>query len=215
MPLGQRVRKVTKTATTDEAYGADGSLLWRNTGRKEKVRIFLSVLNMINIQFSLMHPKAHRMLRTCCRANFDEPQTIKDKDVVPTPSRSSHGFSLLEMMTVVTIILILATISTPYFRTAIILAREAALRQDLFTLRVQIDRFTLDYKRAPASLQELVDKAYMGSIPRDPFTGSTETWTVEVEDASLSLDDSAPPGIVDVHSGSAGISLQGTPYSSW
>ena len=133
-----------------------------------------------------------------------------------TPSpRRPRGFSLLEMMMVVTIILILATISTPYFRTAIILAREAALRQDLFTLRVQIDRFTLDYKRAPPSLQELVDKAYMGSIPRDPLTDSTETWTVEMEDASLSLDDTAPPGIVDVHSGSAGISLQGTPYSSW
>ena len=63
------------------------------------------------------------------------------------------------MMAVVTLILILATISQPYYRTVIVRAREAALRQDLFTLRAQIDRFTADYHRAPASLQELVKKA--------------------------------------------------------
>jgi prepilin-type N-terminal cleavage/methylation domain-containing protein len=102
----------------------------------------------------------------------------------------ARGFSLLEMMMVITLILILATISTPYYQTAIVRTREAVLRDDLFTLRSQIDRFTADNKRAPASLEELVEKAYMGSIPRGPFTGSTETWTVEMEDASLALDDS-------------------------
>ncbi len=71
-------------------------------------------------------------------------------------------------------------------------------------MRSQIDRFTHDNERGPASLDELVDKGYMGAIPTDPFTGSNETWQVETEDTSLSLDDSAPLGIVDVHSGSRG-----------
>jgi putative transposase len=71
------------------------------------------------------------------------------------------------------------------------------------------------YVERNAKRAAVVKKAYMGRIPRDPFTGSTETWTVEMEDASLALDDSAPPGLVDVHSGFEGTSLEGTPYSSW
>jgi general secretion pathway protein G len=119
------------------------------------------------------------------------------------------------MMMVVTLILIIASISQPFYQTAIVRAREAALRQALFTLRSQIDQFTRDNQRGPTSLEELVEKGYMGSIPRDPFTGSNETWQVETESESLSVEGSAPLGIVDVHSGSDGISLEGTPYSSW
>ena len=115
----------------------------------------------------------------------------------------------------VALILIVATISEPIYQTTIVRTREASLRENLFTLRSQIDRFTLDNHRAPASLEELVEKHYMGSVPRDPFTGSTETWQTETEDASLSLDDSASPGIVNIHSGSNDISLEGTAYSAW
>ena len=97
----------------------------------------------------------------------------------------------------------------------IVRGREAVLREDLFTLRAQIDRFTHDYERGPASLEELVEKEYMGSIPTDPFTGSSQTWQVETQDVSLSVDDSAPQGIVEVHSGASDDSLDGTPYSSW
>jgi general secretion pathway protein G len=141
-----------------------------------------------------------------------------DKGLRPG-TRDLRGFSLLEMMMVVTLILIIASISQPFYQTAIVRAREAALRQDLFTLRVQIDRFTADNQRAPASLEELVEKGYMGSIPRDPFTGSNETWTVDTTPAPPQpggeTDDAALAGIVDVHSGSQGISLEGTPHSSW
>jgi general secretion pathway protein G len=119
------------------------------------------------------------------------------------------------MMTVITLILILANFATPIFHTVVVGAREATLREELFTLRSQIDRFTHDNERAPASLDELVEKGYMGAIPIDPFTGSNETWQVETQDAPLSLDDSAPAGIVEVHSGSDLDSLEGTPYSSW
>jgi general secretion pathway protein G len=97
----------------------------------------------------------------------------------------------------------------------IVRAREATLREDLFTLRSQIDRFTHDNECGPASLEELVDKGYMGVLPTDPFTGSNETWQVETQDAPLAVNDSAPAGIVDVHSGSEDVSLDGTAYSGW
>ena len=128
---------------------------------------------------------------------------------------NSLGFSLLEMMTVITLILILATFSMPVYRSVIVHGREAVLRDDLFTLRSQIDRFTQDNERGPASLDELVEKEYMGNIPTDPFTGSNQTWQVETQDVPLSVDSAAPQGIVEVHSGSEDDSLDGTPYSGW
>jgi general secretion pathway protein G len=131
------------------------------------------------------------------------------------PKGNPRGFSLLEMMTVISLILILATFSMPIYRTLVVRAREATLRDDLFTLRSQIDRFTHDHERGPETLQELVEKEYMGNVPNDPFTGSNETWEVETETDPLSVDASAPLGIADVHSGSQDVSLEGTPYSSW
>jgi prepilin-type N-terminal cleavage/methylation domain-containing protein len=82
------------------------------------------------------------------------------------------GFSLLEMMMVVTVILIVASIATPIYQTCATRAREAALRDHLSTLRALIDRFTLDNGRAPFRLEELVEKGYLGRLPTDPFTGS-------------------------------------------
>ena len=140
-----------------------------------------------------------------------------------SPKKSRHstgsanrpeGFSLLEMMMVVTVILIVASISAPIYMTAVVRAREAVLADHLFTLRALIDRFTLDNGRAPASLQEIVEKGYLGRVPTDPFTGSNETWQEEKEDAPLSPMQTAL-GIVDVHSGSNLVSLEGSPYSSW
>ena len=81
-----------------------------------------------------------------------------------------EGFSLLEMMMVVTLILIVASIATPIYQTCVLRAREAVLRDHLFTLRALIDRFTLDNGRAPAHLEELVEKGYLGRLPTDPFT---------------------------------------------
>jgi general secretion pathway protein G len=131
-----------------------------------------------------------------------------------TTRRQPEGFSLLEMMMVVTVILIVASISTPIYMTAVVRAREAVLAGHLFTLRALIDRFTLDNGRAPLRLEELVEKGYLGRLPTDPFTGSNETWQETKEDAPLSPNQTAL-GIVDVHSGSDALSLEGTPYSSW
>jgi general secretion pathway protein G len=125
-----------------------------------------------------------------------------------------QGFSLLEMVMVVTLILIVASIATPIYQTCVTRAREAVLRDHLFTLRALIDRFTLDNGRAPLRLEELVEKGYLGRLPTDPFTGSNQTWQEVKEDAPLSPTQTSL-GIVDVHSGSNALSLEGIPYSSW
>ena len=127
----------------------------------------------------------------------------------------ARGFSLLEMMAVITLILILANVSMPMFHSVMVRAREGVLRDDLFTLRAQIDRYTHDYGHGPESLDELVEKEYLGAVPTDPFTGSNQTWQIDTADAPLAVDASASPGIIDVHSGSNDDSLEGTPYSSW
>jgi general secretion pathway protein G len=125
-----------------------------------------------------------------------------------------EGFSLLEMMMVVTLILIIASIAAPIYRTAVVRAREAVLRDDLYTLRFLIDRFTADNGRSPMHLEEIVEKGYLGRLPTDPFTGSNGTWQ-EVQEKAPPSPTQKYLGIEDVHSGSEELSLEGTPYSSW
>ena len=86
--------------------------------------------------------------------------------------RPHDGFSLLEMMMVVTLISIIASIATPIYRSVVVRAREAVVRDDLYTLRYLIDRFTVDIGRSPMHLEKLVEKGYLGRLPTDPFTGS-------------------------------------------
>ncbi len=118
-------------------------------------------------------------------------------------------------MVVLTLILILATMSMPLFQAAIVHAREAVLKDDLYTLRKLIDEFTIDKQSPPTSLDDLVEAGYLrNGIPVDPFTGSNQTWRTDTEDVPLNPSQ-ATSGIVDVHSGSDDIALDGTPYSSW
>jgi general secretion pathway protein G len=125
------------------------------------------------------------------------------------------GFTLLELMVVLVLILILAAIAAPSYRVAIIHAREAVLHDDLFTMRKLIDQYTLDKNQPPESLDDLVQAGYLrGGLPVDPFTGSNQTWQADIEEVPLSPEQTVP-GVVDVHSGSTAESLEGTPYSSW
>ena len=124
------------------------------------------------------------------------------------------GFTLVELMIVVSIMLILISVAAPIYRNSIIRAKEAVLRDQLFTLRQLIDEYTLDKQQAPQSLDDLATEGYLRELPRDPFTGSNATWKTVMED-TLKSADQTQPGIVDLHSGSDKISLDGTPYSSW
>jgi general secretion pathway protein G len=126
-----------------------------------------------------------------------------------------RGFTLLELMVVMTLILILASIAVPSYTTAIKRAKEAVLRDDLYTMRHLIDEYTADKQEPPQALQDLVDAGYLGGgVPVDPMTGSSDTWKPDVEEVPTSSQE-AESGIVDVHSGSDATSLDGTPYNTW
>lgn len=125
------------------------------------------------------------------------------------------GFTLLELMVVMLLIVILAGMAVPTYHVAIVRARESVLRDDLYIMRKLIDQYTIDKQHPPQSLQDLVDAGYLrGGVPTDPFTGRNDTWRVDMEDVPISPD--AGPGVVDVHSGSDDVSSDGTTaYSSW
>lgn len=126
----------------------------------------------------------------------------------------TRGFTIIEMMIVIMIIVILMGIAVPLYQQSIIRARESVLREDLYTMRNAIDQYTLDKQRAPQTLQDLTSAGYIKSIPRDPFTNANDTWTTEMEDTLRSLDQQQP-GIADVHSGSDRIGSDGTAYNTW
>ncbi len=128
--------------------------------------------------------------------------------------RKSRGFTLIELMIVMSIILILISIAMPIYTKSIARAREAVLRQDLTAMRSVIDQYTMDKGKAPQSLDDLVTAGYLREIPVDPICNSKDNWQVEQEDVLLSVDQSEP-GISDVHSGCPGTGTDGTAYSSW
>ncbi len=128
---------------------------------------------------------------------------------------SSVGFTLLELIIVVSVILILLSIAVPIYRTSIVRSKEAVLRNDLFTMRSLIDQYTVDKQAAPQSLQDLVAEGYLREIPVDPFTGTNQSWEEIYESDVLMDPDQTMAGITDVRSGSSLRSLSGDLYSSW
>ncbi len=133
-------------------------------------------------------------------------------------AKASVGFTLLELLVVMAIIGILAAIAVPALRDSPQKAREAALREDLFTLRSVIDQYHGDKGYYPADLQTLVTDGYVRKIPIDPMTKSADTWVLAYEEAPAATDTSEPaatPGIVDIHSGSSAKALDGTLYKDW
>ena len=128
--------------------------------------------------------------------------------------RTQSGFTLIELMIVMAIIGILATMAIPSFVVAVKHAREAVLKEDLQTMRAAIDSYTMDKQKAPQSLDDLIQDGYLKTVPEDPMTHSKDTWVTDSSDAMYSLDETEP-GINDVHSGSDAIGSDGQPYSSW
>ena len=124
------------------------------------------------------------------------------------------GFTLVELMIVMTIIGILATIAIPSYIRAVNHAKEAVLREDLHTMRTAIDSYTVDKEKAPQSLDDLVSGGYIKAIPKDPMTGEAN-WEVVQEEVLLTVDQQ-DPGIDDVHSASTATSSDGSSaYNTW
>ena len=125
--------------------------------------------------------------------------------------RGRRGFTLLELMIVITIIIILASIALPQYQKTIAQAREAVLREDLAQMRKLIDQYAADKGKFPKSLEELVSAGYMREIPLDPFTDQKD-WTPNIgEDPGLN----GEQGLIDIHSASSETASDGTAYSSW
>jgi general secretion pathway protein G len=130
------------------------------------------------------------------------------------PSSARRGFTFVEMMVVITIIVILISMAIPIYQKSIIRAKESVLANNLFTLRTVIDNYTYDKEKAPQSLQDLVTEGYLKNVPIDPITGDNSSWKIVMEDASQALNQSEP-GIFDIHSGSDKMGLDGVAYAEW
>ena len=128
----------------------------------------------------------------------------------PVPAKPRAGFTLLEMMVVLTIIVTIVSIAVPFYSSAIVRARESVLRSNLLTIRSVIDQYTYDKETPPQSLSDLVDEGYLREIPIDPITNSRDTWELINETGPT-----GESGLFDVRSGSDKTSLTGTPYNEW
>jgi len=124
------------------------------------------------------------------------------------------GFTLIELIIVMAIIAILASIAVPSYLSSMKAAKEAVLKEDLHVMRNAIDSYTMDKQKAPQSLDDLVQDGYLKVIPQDPMTKARDTWVTDTSDSLHTLDQTEP-GIDDVHSGSQETGTDGQPYSTW
>ena len=128
--------------------------------------------------------------------------------------RPQRGFTLMELLVVMTIIALLSTIGIVGYRHSTKLAQESILKENLFQIRHCLEQFHADRGRFPSSLGQLKEKGYLREIPLDPMTKSRETWQLEMESADPDAPD-AEPGIWQVRSGSQDLSEDQIPYSDW
>jgi len=144
-----------------------------------------------------------------------EPITPTGRKLAGRPlRRREFGFTMVELMIVMAIIVILVSLAIPQYQKALIRSKESVLKNNLFTLRQVIDEYTYDKQKAPQSLQDLVAAGYLREIPLDPITSSNQTWHTIMEDVLQSVNQTEP-GIFDVKSGSDKTGLDGTPYADW
>ncbi len=140
--------------------------------------------------------------------------TPLQRNPVPAIRKQNAGFTLVELMIVMAIIGVLATLAIPSYVSALKHAREAVLKEDLHTMRTAIDSYTMDKQKAPQALDDLVQEGYLKEVPIDPMTHSNTTWVTDTSDSMYSLDETEP-GVDNVHSGSEESGSDGQPYSTW
>ncbi len=133
---------------------------------------------------------------------------VADRGRGPSPRA---GFTLIELLIVITIIGILITLAQPSYNRAVTAAKEATLKENLFILRDAIDQYYADNAKYPLSLNDLAEKKYIRRVPKDPVTGSAETWVL----VYFTDEKGQQNGIFDVKSGSEGAALDGSQLSDW
>ena len=126
----------------------------------------------------------------------------------------THGFTMIELLVVVTLVIILAGISVVQYRSGVTRAQEAVLKEDLFRLNDMIDQYYADKQKYPQSLEDLVTEGYLRAIPKDPFTGSSETWQL-IQAEPDPANPTAELGVYAVKSGSDKTALDGSKYADW
>jgi general secretion pathway protein G len=129
-------------------------------------------------------------------------------------AEGERGFTLVELMVVMAVIMLLLTIAIPSYKQAVRRANEAVLKEDLHTMRSAIDQYTVDKEKAPQGLEDLVQTGYLKIIPIDPMTSRNDTWMTSESDTLMNINETQG-GIDDVKSGSQALALDGTSYNTW
>jgi general secretion pathway protein G len=157
-------------------------------------------------------PVAHRA-PVSCAARVSRRSPVQRRSRTSRASRDG-GWTLIEMLVVLSLIMILSSLALTTYRNSILTAKEASLRSDLFQMRDAIDQYYADKGKYPESLEALVSEHYIRAIPKDPITNATDTWqTVPAERDAGAVSSSA--GIYDVKSGSSDTAIDGSNYQDW
>jgi general secretion pathway protein G len=133
---------------------------------------------------------------------------------VSGPAIGHRGFTLIELLVVISLVVILASLGMAQYRNSISHAKEAVLKENLFRMRDAIDQYYADKAQYPPSLESLVSDGYLRQIPKDPITGSSDTWIPMPAEPDLN-NPAVEPGIFDVKSGAEGVALDGSAYADW